>query len=411
MDGQKERATPPGHQQVPNVIGDNSGLLSAIANVITDALFVKDSLGRYIWINAAGAEYLGRPAEEVIGKDDRLLFSDEDAQRIMDMDRRILDSGVSHTYEGTATASGVTRTYLVTKGVWLDEGGRAAGTVGIARNITDHKNIETELLNSTSRYRTLVELAPDVVYRIDANGVLTDLSPAFSRVTGWDASEWLGKPVEGLVHPDDRDLAFEKFNQILQGDSPPPYEVRVQAKSGEYLVGEFRSTPLLADGHPVGAVGVARDVTERRRIERDLQQSRDQLATILTSIAEGIVVQDAAGRLLYANDAAAQIAGFRSGAEMTQVSVADLVARLEILDEFGNPFPLDKMPGRLALNGEHPPAALTLFRMQDTGEERWQRIHAAPVFSQAGEVQFAVNIVTDITQSKHAEETLRSRAK
>src|SRR4051812_42104539 len=82
--------------------------------------------------------------------------------------------------------------------------------------------------------------------------------------------------------------------------------------------------------------------------------------------------------------------------------------RFEVLDESGKPFPLDRLPGRLALLGERSQEVTVCFVNTVMGEKRWSTVRAMPVFDEQGRVRFAVNIFRDITERRRAEE-VRSR--
>lgn len=133
----------------------------------------------------------------------------------------------------------------------------------------ERKKAEDELRENEIRYRTLVENAPVVIYTISGDtGTLTSLNPTFEKMTGWKASEWIGKSFEGLIHPDDLSLAVETFEQASRGENVPPYSLRVLSKSGKYVVGEFTSKPHIKDGKVVGEFGIVHDVTERKKTEK-----------------------------------------------------------------------------------------------------------------------------------------------
>src|SRR5262249_41365724 len=117
-------------------------LLNAVVEGTSDAVFVKDCQGRYLMINAAGARFVGRPVDEILGKDDLALFTPDTAQAIMRLDREVMTSGQTRTAEETGTAAGVTRTFLATKGVYRDAHGKVIGLIGIARDITEMKRLE-----------------------------------------------------------------------------------------------------------------------------------------------------------------------------------------------------------------------------------------------------------------------------
>jgi PAS domain S-box-containing protein len=145
----------------------------------------------------------------------------------------------------------------------------------------------------------------------------------------------------------------------------------------------------------------------RVHAERALRRSRDQLAIILQGVADGITVQDPFGKLVYANTAAAKIVGYPSAEAFLNAPLSDVMQKFELLDESGQPFPIERLPGRLALSGEAEASGLIRFRVKATGEEHWSLVKATPVLSQAGQVEMAVNIFQDVTGLKHAEATQR----
>lgn len=162
--------------------------------------------------------------------------------------------------------------------------GEIQAGMAITQGIQGFGRTEEERQRSEEYYRSLFEMAPDVIYSISADGILTALSPAFEVVTGWPVAEWLGKEFAGIVHPDDLPLAKEKFQQTLRGETPAPYELRILAKSGEHLVGEFRTKPLIDNGKVVGKIGVARDITERKRVENALRFLAEASAELSSSL-------------------------------------------------------------------------------------------------------------------------------
>jgi PAS domain S-box-containing protein len=135
----------------------------------------------------------------------------------------------------------------------------------------------------------------------------------------------------------------------------------------------------------------------------------ERAAGILQDVADGITIQDASGRLVYANDAAARLIGFPSAVTLLRAAPDDILARFEMFDEAGRTFPPERLPGRLALRGGTSGQAVIRFRLRATGEDRWAIVSATPIRDEAGGSGFAVNVFRDITEQKRAEETLRQR--
>lgn len=147
---------------------------------------------------------------------------------------------------------------------------------------------------------------------------------------------------------------------------------------------------------------------QRQEIEEALRLSRNEIAIILDGIADGITAQNSAGKLIYANDAAARIIGYASADEFLNTPLEEKVMpRFEMFDEDGLPLSLDRMPGRLALQGKTSDPLTIRFRVLATGEERWSMVRAKPVLNEDGEVVMAVNIFQDITDLKRNEMTQR----
>jgi PAS domain S-box-containing protein len=150
-----------------------------------------------------------------------------------------------------------------------------------------------------------------------------------------------------------------------------------------------------------------REIVERQWAQEELRASRDQLEAILRGAADGITAQDTTGGIIYANETAARMVGYPSARDLVEAPLDEMMARFELLDEAGRPFPAERLPGRRALAGEEGAEEVLRFRIVATGEERWTIVKAMPIFGEQGNVRMAVNIFRDITESKLAEKALR----
>ena len=129
----------------------------------------------------------------------------------------------------------------------------------------------------------------------------------------------------------------------------------------------------------------------------------EQAGAILRHVADSITVQAPDGRLLYANDAAVRALGFESREALLDAPLSRLMGAYDLLAADGSPFPVEQLPGRLALRGVES-EQLVRYRLHETGEERWALVRGTPVHDDEGAVAYAINVFRDVTDTQHAEE-------
>ncbi|MBA2385241.1 MAG: PAS domain-containing protein, partial [Actinobacteria bacterium] len=138
-----------------------------------------------------------------------------------------------------------------------------------------------------------------------------------------------------------------------------------------------------------------------------LGASKDELEAIFQSVGDGITVQGAQGELVYANDAAARLCGLRSGEELLQIPVAELMQRFEILGEDGVPLPLDQLPNRRTYGSRRAEGGVVGYRVHASGEERWSELRSTPIFGDDGTARLVINVFRDITEERRAQSRVR----
>ncbi|MEM3566275.1 MAG: PAS domain S-box protein [Candidatus Bathyarchaeia archaeon] len=268
----------------------------------------------------------------------------------------------------------------------------------IAVDVTAHKRMERALVESERQYRTLVEAAPDVIYSVSSDGRIISLNPAFEKITGWKCEEWIGKPFTELMHPEDLERAVESFQKTLAG-KPEVVELRVRSKSGEYLVGEFISVPLIEDGRIVGELGIARDVTSRKAYEENLQRITSTLHTLIQAIPDIVYFKDAERRNLIVNSAFEKLVGLKKediiGKRDEELLPQDLAAHCRKSDE-------EVLSRGIAVRVEEQ-------TVDEKGNRKIFDTIKVPIRDRNGNIAGLIGVSRDITEHKLIEEKLMER--
>jgi PAS domain S-box-containing protein len=274
---------------------------------------------------------------------------------------------------------------------------------------------------SEARKGAILDSALDGVITIDHEGKVAEFNPAAERLFGRDAESTIGQELAALVIPP---ALRERHRAALR---------RVVETGESVLIGQrVELTGMRADGSefpvelainripgadPPMFTGTVRDITARRSAERereellrleqlarvDAMQARDQLEAILRGVADAVTAQAPDGRLLFANDAAVELLGFQSSDALLAAPLTAILDRFDILDEHGEPFPVERLPGRKALAEGEGDDVVVRFRVRATGEERWSAVKATPIPGPDGSVAMAINVIEDITDHKRAE--------
>jgi PAS domain S-box-containing protein len=253
--------------------------LDSIINTIGDPVFVKDGQHRFILINDAFRDLIGRPRQEIIGKTDYDFFPKEQVDIFLAKDEELLRNGQENINEEEITdASGSKKVIVTKKTLYLDKFGNKF-IVGIIRDITGRKNIEKALLESEERFRSVALNAGEWIWETDAQGRYVYCSPAVEKILGFKPQELLGRYFYDLFRPD----AKEKFKQAaLEVFSRKEYFTNFinhnMHKDGQDVILETSGIPITDNqGKLLGYRGVDRDITERRRMEDALVMSESLL--------------------------------------------------------------------------------------------------------------------------------------
>ncbi|MBI5834114.1 MAG: PAS domain S-box protein [Armatimonadetes bacterium] len=208
-------------RQAEAALREREAQLEAIANGTTDAVFLKDTQGRYVLANTSTLRFLGLPAEHVLGRDDTAVFPPDEARKLMALDREVMHSGRVQTNEEVITVQGGPRTFLATKGPVHDADGQLVGLFGISRDISERKLAEQVLRDSEARLRYELQLSQALSAPFELDAVLQMVVDGATQLLDLDT---------GAVYLQDGDQV------VLAATSPPlppnfPDELRRAALS------------------------------------------------------------------------------------------------------------------------------------------------------------------------------------
>ena len=299
--------------------------------------------GVFTFINNAGAELLGysRP-EEVIGTKVKNIYVDsEDRRKLCE---KLDKDGVWREFVSLCKRKNGENFYAErTSNLLRDGKGNPVAIYGVLRDISERKKAEMEIVESEKKYRMLFNSLKEGVYQCEpeVDGVFTWINQAGAKILGYKSpEEVIGTKVKDIyVNPDDRKKVVEK---LLKEGGWKDFVSFCKRKNGERFYME-RTSSLGTDdkGKPIRIEGIFRDITERKKLEEELQESERHHRQLLNSLKEGIYQCEPAedGVFTWINQAGAEILGYSSPEEVVGTRVKDVYVnpddRKELVEKLG----------------------------------------------------------------------------
>jgi PAS domain S-box-containing protein len=283
----------------PSSPGPSESLLALFLDGIADFAYMKDTEGRYLAINAAGARFVGKAPSEIIGLDDAALFGDKEAQRIREDELAVLASGGSMSFEEEIVLGGQT-TYLKTiKTVCRDSNGTVIGLVGIARDIGEQKELERLLRD---RERDLLEahrIAKLGTWRWDRKTGRTTWSDEIYRIFGMDPAEpplVYQEFLKRTDHTASEKQFIEAFERLIHTGEPYTLDIEIKRADGTIAWNQSRGeVERWENGQVVSLRGTVHEITERKLQEERLALSENRYRSLVYASSQIVWTTSAAG--------------------------------------------------------------------------------------------------------------------
>jgi PAS domain S-box-containing protein len=171
------------------------------------------------------------------------------------------------------------------------------------------KNRSVEIKRSEYRYRDMLENANDFIFMLDGDGRFQYLNNRFAPLTGFSKEEWMGRPFMDLIDPLFHNTAQAHYEMAHQGRARV-FEACVLS-TGEQPILSLGFTPLFDHGSIVGSMGIGRDVTEKKRMEKELLELKNFNESIIQSMEAGLLTLDKSGRFTSLNSGGERILGWK----------------------------------------------------------------------------------------------------
>ena len=165
---------------------------------------------------------------------------------------------------------------------------------GYLQNIDELKKAEDALQESEENYRYLIDNIHDIVYKINAGGIFTFVSPSWSLLLGHAEDQVVGKSFQLFVHPEDIPDCMAFLQKVMEtGERQEGVEYRVKHADGSLVWHTSSATPMRDEsGTTIGFLGTARDITERKKAEALLAHYHDLMKYVIEHTQSAVAVHD-----------------------------------------------------------------------------------------------------------------------
>jgi PAS domain S-box-containing protein len=250
---------------------ETAARLAAIVTSSDDAIVSTDVTGIVTTWNAAAERLFGFTAREMIGQPikaivppDRWPEEDGVLARVRDGLRVAPFETIRRRKDGSAVEVALTVSPIRT------QDGRIIGASKIARDITERRLMERHAF----RLAAIVESSDDAIVGKDLNGIVQSWNRGAERIFGYTAEEMIGRPITVVIPEDRLDEEAHVLTQIRAGGGVRHFETVRRRKDGQLIDVSLTVSPIRTrTGAIIGASKVARDITEQKRLSREVEQA------------------------------------------------------------------------------------------------------------------------------------------
>ncbi len=354
-------------------------------------------------VNAGVVAQMQVSSDALVGRSPVALFPDDVAagQRLW---RQLLDS--EHVfYARELKRADKTTVVLEEHYVGLyDEQRHLIGHYVVQRDVTARRQAEQDLREAQARYRSLFQQSNDAVFILALSGTHMEANPRAAEMFGYTLEEIQTLTLQNLSA--EVDASLETRQRLLAGEALPLYERNFRRKNGEVFPVEV-NVQLVRDetGAPLHIQSVLRDLSQRKQMEQALRESEIRYRSIVSAMAEGVVLQDQNGQILTCNHAAETILGLSEDQMKGRTSIDP---RWQAIHEDGSPFPGQDHPAMVTLRTGLPQRNVVMGVKKLEGILSWISINSQPLIQPGEDQPYAVVAsFTDISEQRMTQNALQ----
>ena len=288
---------------------ETSKQLRAVLDTVSAAVFMKDAEGRYMLMNQNCREMLGVEDDDVPGILDRDIFPDEVADELRDKDRKVLEEGKTVEFEEEIPTSEGERILLTLKSPIFDEDGEPYAVCCVSADITERRERETEFRHISKEYSTVFENVQDPMFLVNVEDegeefLFRRFNPAYEEKVGITEEDARGKTPHDVFGEEGSEIV-ERYRRCLEQGESISYEETLNVPAGERTYHTYLS-PVEVEGEVSQIVGSARDITERKKRETELERYE----AIVENTSDLVTLVEEDGTILYQSPSTRRVLGY-----------------------------------------------------------------------------------------------------
>ena len=277
--------------------------------------------------------------------------------------------------------------------------------------LSEVQQVHASLRESEERFRVTFEQAAVGIAHVNCSDQrFVRLNQKFCEISGYTHAELISKTWLDITHPEDIQADQHYKQQLLAGEIAS-YTTQKRYLRKDGLIIWVRLTESLArrpSGEPDYIIKVAEDITDQKCAEEELKTTQERYRSVITAMAEGIVLQQTDGTITACNASAERILGLTAEQIMGRTSVDP---SWRSIHEDGSLFPGEEHPAMLTLQTGEPQSNVVMGIHKPDGTLTWILINSQPLIHPNEAQPYAVvTSFTDITERKLAQTAMRQQA-